>query len=366
MIADQSSVEAKRAEPSDRSLPNPQKESQENTPSRIDRSIENLRSTAWKIVDESARQYGQSVNESIAALSTFHVEGKSLWKRIKEFLLMPVWVPGRKQTVKEHTRAGLFILDVVRFGGTFAGIFLVLFSAMNYESLWHIVTPKVAALLSPPSVGESIQAEEATETRHDKSPLLVRSQRRRRLNFLPDVGPPDNFLIIPKLSLHVPLVEPPTQNLLKQNWKEVEEDIQHALLGGVILYPGTARPGQAGNVFITGHSSYYAFVRSRFKSVFARLSELEPGDEYWITFGGDRHRYRVQSKREVSPNDITVLDQPLDQRIGTLMTCTPVGTTLRRLVVLAQEIDPSTGIAMNVGEKAERTAQRPQVEALPI
>ena len=84
-------------------------------------------------------------------------------------------------------------------------------------------------------------------------------------------------------------------------------------------------------------------------------------------FGGDRHTYRVVSKREVKPNDVSVLDQPTTKRIATLMTCTPVGTTLRRLIVTAEEIDPSTGDVLAVGEKVnDDSAPVARLESLPI
>ncbi|MBI2523917.1 hypothetical protein HYW11_01730, partial [Candidatus Peregrinibacteria bacterium] len=60
-------------------------------------------------------------------------------------------------------------------------------------------------------------------------------------------------------------------------------------------------------------------------------------------------------------------DQPLDRRIATLMTCVPVGTTLRRLIVTAQELDPITGSPMAVGQHAA-TTDTPKIPSgmLPI
>jgi len=49
-----------------------------------------------------------------------------------------------------------------------------------------------------------------------------------------------------------------------------------------------------------------------------------------------------------------VLNQPVDKRVATLMTCTPIGTTLRRLIVSAEEIDPITGEPLAVGEQSQR------------
>ncbi len=147
----------------------------------------------------------------------------------------------------------------------------------------------------------------------------------------------------------------------------METDIQDALQNGVVHYPGTAKPGQAGNFFVTGHSSYYPWAPGKFKSVFARLHDLKVGDEYWVYYGGDKHRYRIETLKEVSPGDVTVLDQPTDQRRSTLMTCTPVGTALRRLIVGAVEVDLTTGEVLKVGEREQRNdAPKTKMEMLPI
>ncbi len=50
-----------------------------------------------------------------------------------------------------------------------------------------------------------------------------------------------------------------------------------------------------------------------------------------------------------------------------MMTCTPVGTTLRRLIITAQEVDPVTGLALDVGEhRKEEELPSMKMEALPI
>jgi LPXTG-site transpeptidase (sortase) family protein len=186
------------------------------------------------------------------------------------------------------------------------------------------------------------------------------------LSFLPPVGPPEHRLIIPKLNLNVPVTIPSYEALLREDWSQVETDIQKALEGGVVHYPGTAKPGQAGNFFITGHSSYYPWAPGNYKTVFARLGDLTVGDEYWVYYGGDKHRYVVTSVTEVKPSNVDVLDQPVDRRMSTLMTCVPVGTTLRRLIVAAEEVDPETGEVMAIGAQPVRELKRVGVEMLPI
>ena len=207
----------------------------------------------------------------------------------------------------------------------------------------------------------------ADKLKHVPSLTMAGRSEGNMLSFLPEVGPPDDRLIIPKLNLNVPIVIPSVDSLLKEDWSQLEEDIQTGLQNGVVHYPGTARPGQAGNFFLTGHSSYFPWAPGHYKSVFARLHNLNVGDEYWVYYGGDKHRYIVQSKDEVQPGDVTVLDQPLTQRVSTLMTCTPVGTTLRRLIIQSLEVHPDTGEPMEVGEREKRDNQpNVKMEMLPI
>lgn len=278
------------------------------------------------------------------------------------FLVQPVWIPCRRGMPKHTTRGKLFLLDTVRFGATFAMIFGVLFLALNYQSFG-----KIAVAMADPlaMLRDRLPVEQAAGALSPKA--IARGSDADPAQFLPPIGPPDNRLLIPSLGLNVPIVIPPSDALLKEDWERLELDIQAALENGTIHYPGTARPGQAGNFFVTGHSSYYPWSKGKYKSVFARLPALKTGEEFWIYYGGDRHRYVIQEKREVKPTDVHVLDQPLDRRIATLMTCVPVGTTLRRLILTAQELDPVTGAPLAVGQHAT-TADAPKVKAgmLPI
>ena len=203
---------------------------------------------------------------------------KGLWK----FLAQPVWVARKNKAPREYSRGTLFALDVVRFGGTFATIFVALFVSLNYQSFWQIVTPYLDPVERVSSLNGSVAGvDNALREKLLKSPMLATAGRQEGnlLSYLPQVGPPENRIIVPKLNLNVPLVTPSYSSLLREDWVGVEEDIQDALEHGVVHYPGTARPGQAGNFFVTGHSSYYPWADGNYKTVFARLHELNVGDE---------------------------------------------------------------------------------------
>lgn len=329
----------------------------------------NLLGATKEIVTEGKNQYVHSYHGFRFQIGDIGKGIRNGASAFWSFLTQPVWVIKKDKTPKEYNRGTLFALDVVRFGGTFAAIFVALFVSLNYQSFSKIITPYLDPVERISSLnGSASEVDGALKEKLLKSPMLATAGREEGdlLSFLPAVGPPENRIIIPKLGINIPLVTPSYSSLLKEDWEGVEEDIQDALKHGVVHYPGTARPGQAGNFFVTGHSSYYPWADGNYKTVFARLHELAVGDEYWVYYGGDKHRYVISGKKEVKPSDVTVLDQPTNRRTGTLMTCTPVGTTLRRLIITSQEVDPVTGIALKVGEHETRTAQSALPSALPI
>ncbi len=331
-------------------------------------TILGIASLATGTVDESVRQYKVSISAGAPLMHDAKAGLRTFVTNLLATLRQPVWVPAGKQNVRQYSRGTLFAVDVVRFGGTFAVIFAVLFSIMNYQSFLQIASAKLDVFVNHPSL-DTDQAEASTMLAALKTADADGEGRERGdlFSYLPTVGPPDNRIVIPKLKLNVPLVAPAVEALLRQDWVQVEEDIQASLADGVVHYPGTARPGQAGNFFVTGHSSYYPWAPGNYKTVFARLHELDEGDEYWVYYNGDRHRYIVENKKEVQPSDTTVLDQPGGRRIATLMTCTPVGTTLRRLIVTAVEVDPLSGEPLAVGERTDKeVVPKIQLEALPI
>lgn len=331
----------------------------------------NVQSLTSQLLTEGSRQYRESARDTSALGSQLYAGSKSAVRLFGEFLLQPVWVPGRKAIPVQRSRGALFAMDVVRFGGTFAGIFGALFLALNYQSFWEIARARMeplnqASLSTESPVTEELQSILVQDEQTPASAPAV-SAGNNLFSYVPPVGPPQPQLIIPKLGLNVPISIPSNEPLINQDWPGLEQEIQRALQDGVVHYPGTSEPGRGGNFFLTGHSSYYPWAPGRFKSVFARLGDLNVGDEYWVYYKGDKHRFVIDSKKEVRPSDVDVLDQPTDRRMSTLMTCWPVGTTLRRLILTSVEIDPLTGDPLEVGEHSTQDIlPKVRVEVLPI
>ncbi len=152
-----------------------------------------------------------------------------------------------------------------------------------------------------------------------------------------EIVPYDDRLIIPRINQNLPIVKVSSESLMKRDWDALEKDMQEALKDGVVHYPGTSSPGQTGNVVITGHSSYFPWDPGRFKDVFALLHDVVEGDKIVVFYNQDKYLYEVDSIKVVLPENIDVLKQTSDDRL-TLITCTPVGTNLKRLIVSAKLI----------------------------
>lgn len=122
---------------------------------------------------------------------------------------------------------------------------------------------------------------------------------------------------------------------------QIDESIfLQALHDGVVHYPGTAIPGQAGNVVVFGHSSGLWWAPGDYKFVFTLLDKVKAKDLVFLEYQGVRYIYRVSASQVVAPTDLSVLEQRANSHELTLITCTPVGTSTNRLIVHATQIVP--------------------------
>jgi sortase A len=110
----------------------------------------------------------------------------------------------------------------------------------------------------------------------------------------------------------------------------IEGDSHTTLRRAVGHIPGTAMPGEAGNIGISGHRDTF----------FRPLRNITRNDIITLTTLRGDYRYRVVSTRIVSPNDVAVLD-PSNTEVLTLVTCYPfyyVGSAPNRFIVRAERV----------------------------
>jgi sortase A len=109
-----------------------------------------------------------------------------------------------------------------------------------------------------------------------------------------------------------------------------EGDDHRTLRRAVGHIPGTALPGQKGNIALTGHRDTF----------FRPLRNIRLNDMVTLTTLQGEYRYRVLATQVVSPDNVSVLN-PGRNEILTLVTCHPfyfVGAAPNRFIVRAERI----------------------------
>jgi sortase A len=104
--------------------------------------------------------------------------------------------------------------------------------------------------------------------------------------------------------------------------------------------PGTALPGQPGNVGLAGHRD--TFFRS--------LSDLRINDEIQFSTLKGNFKYEVESLMVVEPDNVEAL-APSPENELTLVTCYPfsyIGTAPKRFVARARQVSPETVLPSTV------------------
>jgi len=127
-------------------------------------------------------------------------------------------------------------------------------------------------------------------------------------------------LIIEKIGVKAPIIE-------TDNEKE-------GLEKGAWLYPNSARPNKIGNTVISAHRYKYLPPHN---ITFYSLDKLILGDEIVVKWDGQENIYLVKEIKVVEDNDKSVIVES-DESIITLITCHPLFTTEKRLVVIGERI----------------------------
>jgi sortase A len=108
----------------------------------------------------------------------------------------------------------------------------------------------------------------------------------------------------------------------------IAEGVDHGTLKRAVGHiPGTALPGEDGNIVLAAHRDTF----------FRPLRNIQKGDEIALTTWNGAFRYRVESIQVVGPDDVGVL-RPTSLPTLTLVTCYPfyfVGSAPKRFIVRA-------------------------------
>lgn len=243
-----------------------------------------------------------------AARNTPHYKKSKVAKRTKRDLRTPQAIRATvrnkvsangKLTAKHHVRSLLFGVGVAT-----AFVFAFMFTFFNEVLIAPFIQPSRVASATPIIV--------------DTASVAPSSE--------PQV-------IIPKINVQIPVVYDLPNN--------TEDTVQNALESGIAHYPTTPKPGEKGNAAYFGHSSNNIFNKGKYKFAFVLLHQLVIGDTFYLTSGGKVYVYKVIDRKVVDPSQVEVLD-PIagKESTATLITCDPPGTSLKRLVVVGEQISP--------------------------
>jgi sortase A len=155
---------------------------------------------------------------------------------------------------------------------------------------------------------------------------------------------PEPRLIIPKINVDVPVLYDVGTDY-KSQMAAMEKGVAHFPIPGA-----NSHPGEIGNTAIAGHSSNDLFDQGDYKFIFAQLEKLRPGDSIYANYEGKRYTYVITKMEVVKPTQTSKLIYPTDKPVLTLITCTPLGTALNRLLVTAEQVSPAPGDAAKAPE----------------
>ena len=125
--------------------------------------------------------------------------------------------------------------------------------------------------------------------------------------------PAPTRIVIPKINVDAPIVG-------GVGWEDLKKGVGHL--------PGSAHPGQRGNMYLAAHNDIFG-------EIFRYLGDLEPGDEYIIYSGEQKFRYVVKDKRIIEPTEVDVM-LPTTEPVATLQTCYPYLVDTHRLVIIGE------------------------------
>ncbi len=105
----------------------------------------------------------------------------------------------------------------------------------------------------------------------------------------------------------------------------------------LVHFPGTALPPNKGNAAIFGHSTLPQLYDPKdYKTIFANIHNLKKDDTILVTMQNTLYTYRIFTIVIVDAEDTSYLTQDTDASYLSIITCTPPGTTWKRLLIKAR------------------------------
>lgn len=125
--------------------------------------------------------------------------------------------------------------------------------------------------------------------------------------------PPPTRIVVPSISVDAPVIE-------GTDWEGLKYRVGH--------HPGTANPGQRGNLVLAAHNDVYG-------EIFRYLPDVPLGEIVTVYAGEQAYRYRITERRIILPNQAEVM-LPTTGPTLTLISCYPYLIDTHRIVLFGE------------------------------
>lgn len=223
-------------------------------------------------------------------------------------------------------------IKIKLFWKPFLIIFLISFLIINWNSISWIFNYEIisdffnSAFSKEPQQLENLDEKENKLISNFSTTTMTTIDNKYLENLETRDNKKENSLEILKLGISASLI-----------LVEKKSEVQAALKRGVVLFPGSALPGEKGETIILGHSAPSSWPKKNpYYFIFSRISELKEKDEIILNFENKKYRYLVKEKIFLKKGEELPQDLTNSENILVLISCWPPETGTKRIVILAE------------------------------
>lgn len=136
-----------------------------------------------------------------------------------------------------------------------------------------------------------------------------------------------NVLEIPAIGLETEVVFPQTKDVnILYSWLDK----------GVIYYPDSVLPNQAGQIILLGHSAPPGWPKIKHDTVFSNLEKLNTGDEVYLNLDYKKFMYIIKDKKIIDKGQEIPKLLTNNSNMIVLVSCYPPGKDYKRIAVFGE------------------------------
>lgn len=136
-----------------------------------------------------------------------------------------------------------------------------------------------------------------------------------------------NMIYIPSIEVKAPIV----WDVDDKSESNILENLKH----GIVRLPQSGYPDDEKEIILIGHSSGVTGNIGDYDDVFSLISELKNGDLITINYQGEIFNYNMFDRKIIKAK-IDYNQFLKDESTLNLVTCWPIGTNFKRLIVIAK------------------------------